>query len=484
MPLQAGTRLGAYEIQSPLGAGGMGEVYRARDTKLDRDVAIKILPEAFAHDPERVARFQREAKTLAALNHPNIGGIYGIEDGPAEAGHYIRALVLELVEGPTLADIIERRARPSGPAGEPGPQGPGLPLDEALAIARQIADALEAAHEHGIIHRDLKPANIKVREDGTVKVLDFGLAKALGPSDAGHDGPEGAGDRGVRLQPELTRSPTLSFAATQAGVILGTAAYMAPEQARGKPTDKRADIWAFGCVLYEMLTGRRAFEGQDTAETLAFVMAREPDWSAVPGDVPPAIRTVLRRCLEKNQKKRLADIAAALVLIEESSNLAAPAHDPVLEQQRQIHQQQLDAAVLAARHEAATTGRRRAVLTTTAAVVISSALVAGAMWWATRAAPPRVVRSEITTAGATAMAIQGGDRDLAITPDGSRVIYRGNNQLVVRALDQLEPDVLTGLGAPRGVFVSPDGQWIGFFDTSFLLRKVAMTGGPPVTIGK
>ena len=252
MGLTAGTRLGPYDILAAIGAGGMGEVYRARDRKLDRDVAIKILPEALAADPERIARFEREAKTLAALNHPNIAHIYGVEESDG-----VRALVMELVEGPTLADRIAR--------------GP-IPLDEALPIAKQIAEALEAAHELGVIHRDLKPANVKVRDDGTVKVLDFGLAKALDPTSS--------------IPAGLTQSPTLSLAATQAGIILGTAAYMAPEQARGKVADRRADIWAFGVVLFEMLTRRNPFDSDDLSGTLASVLKTDPDWRALPPSTP------------------------------------------------------------------------------------------------------------------------------------------------------------------------------------------------------
>ena len=244
MPLTIGSRLGSYDVTAKIGEGGMGEVYRARDMQLDRDVALKVLPQAFTDDPDRLARFEREAKVLASLNHTNIGHIYGLEEAEGQ-----KALVLELVEGPTLADRIK--------------QGP-IPIDEALPIAKQIAEALEAAHEQGIIHRDLKPANIKVREDGTVKVLDFGLAKALDTT------PEG----------DPSQSPTLTAAATQMGVIMGTAAYMSPEQARGKVVDKRADIWAFGAVLYEMLTGTRLFGGQNATETLAQIIEREPN---IPG---------------------------------------------------------------------------------------------------------------------------------------------------------------------------------------------------------
>src|SRR5512138_1224689 len=303
MSLSVGSRLGPYEILSALGAGGIGEVYRARDTKLDREVAIKVLPELFVSDPERVARFQREAKTLASLNHPHIGGIYGFEDTDGE-----RAIVLELVDGPTLADRIA--------------QGP-IPLDEALPIARQIAEALEAAHEQGIIHRDLKPANIKVRDDGTVKVLDFGLAKIVGPPEGGPYVP----DVGVGFsRPTASMSPTITTPAmTQIGVILGTAAYMAPEQARGKPVDKRSDIWAFGCVLFEMLTGTRVFDGEDTTDTIAAVVRAEPKWDALPSDVPQSIRLLLKRCLEKDRKKRIGDISTALFIMNESTLVSAPA---------------------------------------------------------------------------------------------------------------------------------------------------------------
>ena len=283
MPLEPGTTLGPYSVTAKIGEGGMGEVYRARDTTLDRDVAIKVLPDVFASDPERLARFEREAKVLASLNHPNIGAIYGLE----KSGD-TRALVLELVEGPTLADRIK--------------QGP-IPLDEALPIATQIAEALEAAHEKGVIHRDLKPANIKVRDDGTVKVLDFGLAKAFQPD---------ASD------PNLSQSPTISLtaAATQMGMVLGTAAYMSPEQARGKPVDKRADIWAFGCVLYEMLTGQRAFHGEDVSLTLASVMKSDLNVTRLPHDVPATVRTVLRQCLEKDPTQRIRDIGDVRLAME------------------------------------------------------------------------------------------------------------------------------------------------------------------------
>ena len=269
----------------------MGEVYRARDTKLNRDVAIKVLLPAVANDPDRLARFGREAQVLASLNHPNIAGIYGLEDGVG-----VRALVMELVEGPTLADQIAR--------------GP-IPLDEALPIARQIAEALEAAHDHGIIHRDLKPANIKVRADGTVKVLDFGLAKAI-ETGSGLRAP-GAAD--------LANSPTLSIHATEAGLILGTAAYMSPEQAAGKPVDKRSDLWAFGVVLLEMLTGHQVFKGETVSHVIAAVLKDEPDWSGLPNNTPASIHRLLRRCLEKDRKRRLDSASAVRIEIDDASNL-------------------------------------------------------------------------------------------------------------------------------------------------------------------
>src|SRR5258706_10259847 len=277
LALTSGTRLGAYEVTAPIGEGGMGQVYRARDTKLNRDVALKILPDAFARDPDRFARFTREAQTLASLNHSNIGAIYGIEES-----RDVRALVMELVEGEDLSQRIARGA---------------IPLDETLPIARQIADALEAAHEQGIIHRDLKPANIKLRPDGTAKVLDFGLAKAMDP---------------VGSAPNMAQSPTITTPAmTQAGMILGTAAYMSPEQAKGRAADKRSDIWAFGCVLYEMLTGKRAFEGDDVSDTLAAVLRGEPDWGALPADTPTPIGKLLRGCLRKDRRERVPAVAVA-----------------------------------------------------------------------------------------------------------------------------------------------------------------------------
>ena len=429
----------------------MGQVYRARDTKLNRDVAIKVLPDSFASDADRLARFTREAQTLASLNHPNIAQIHGLEESDG-----VRALVMELVEGDDLSQRIARGA---------------IPLDEALPIARQIAEALEAAHEHGIIHRDLKPANIKVREDGVVKVLDFGLAKLAQASGSGLQAPEG-----------LSQSPTITSPAmmTGVGMILGTAAYMSPEQARGKSVDKRADIWAFGCVLYEMLTGQRAFPGEDVTDTLAAVVKLDPKWDAVGGAVPPTVLQLLRACLQKDQKQRVRDIGDVRLALDgafETTAGDAGSHGP----DPAYVQQHTDAALAAVR---LVLGRRVALMG--AVALIAGAVVAGAtVWVATRPVPPRVSRLQITPPNAEALTVLS-TRNVAITPDGARVVYSGvNNTLVVRALDQLDATPVPGLGgAPHGMFVSPDGQWIGFVTTTAqnLLRRVAITGGPPIAV--
>ena len=279
--MESGTKLGHYEISTLLGKGGMGEVWRARDTTLGREVAIKTLPAEFAQDKDRLARFEREAKLLASLNHPNIAAIYGLEEHEDT-----RFLVLELIEGDTLADQIKRGA---------------IPVEESLKLALQTADALKAAHDKGVIHRDLKPLNIKVTDDGNVKVLDFGLAKAF------------AGDE---VEASVSNSPTLSMAATQQGVILGTAAYMSPEQAKGRTVDKRTDIWAFGCVLYEMLTGRQSFGASDVTESLAAVIRAEPKWDTLPVNLQPRLREAMERCLEKQVAKRFQDIGDVKVDIE------------------------------------------------------------------------------------------------------------------------------------------------------------------------
>jgi eukaryotic-like serine/threonine-protein kinase len=441
MSLAPGARLGPYEIIAPLGVGGMGEVYRARDAKLNREVAIKILIAAVASDPDRLARFSREAQVLAALNHPNIAHVYGLEDSAATP-----ALVMELVEGRTLADRIAERA---------------IPAAEALAIARQIADGLETAHDLGIIHRDLKPANIKVREDGTVKILDFGLAKALDPAAS-----SGAG---------ATMSPTLSIHATQAGIILGTAAYMAPEQARGKAVDKRADIWSFGCVLYEMLTGARAFPGEDVTDTIVSVVSRDPDWQALPPEAS-RLAPLIRRCLKKDPKARLRDVGEARLQIDD---ILGGVPD--------------DAAAATATAGTASPLFGRAAFVGNAAALIGGALVAAVATWIVMRppAPTAVVptRFSIVPRAAQPLALQSQDRDVAIAPDGTNIVYRagtGRPQLVVRRIDQLDARPLAGsdrpdLAAPRAPFFSPDGRWVGFFEGTEL-KKVSMDGGASVTL--
>ncbi len=332
MSLQPGSRLGSYEVTALIGQGGMGEVYRARDTKLGRDVALKVLPDVFSDYPERLARFQREARVLASLNHPNIASIYGLEEQDG-----VRALVLELVEGPTLAERIAQGA---------------IPIDEALPIARQMAEALEAAHEAGVIHRDLKPANVKVKADGIVKVLDFGLAKALSPEREG----------------DPSESPTLTAAATQKGVIMGTAAYMSPEQAAGKAVDKRGDIWSFGVVLYEMLTGQRLFTGETVSHVLAKVLDRELDFGALPTSTPAPIRRLLRRCLERKPKRRLGDVAEALSHLEEAAVSSPAETTPPI--------------------PAPTVASHRLPLLRMAAIAVVASLLTGGVMWSLRSSPP------------------------------------------------------------------------------------------------
>jgi hypothetical protein len=429
MAFKAGTRVGAYEIVGLLGAGGMGEVYRARDTRLNRSVAIKALLAAVAGNPDRLARFRREAQLLASLNHVNIAQIHGFEEQDG-----VSALVMELVEGPTLADLIS-----NGP----------LPLPDALAIARQIAEALEAAHERGVIHRDLKPANIKVRTDGVVKVLDFGLAKALDPEAA--------------ATANATISPTLSLHATQAGVILGTAAYMSPEQARGRVLDARTDIWSFGCVLFEALAGRRAFDAPDITDTLVAVLSKDPDWALLPASAG-AVRPLLMRCLRKDPKQRLQAIGDARIHVEEL--LAAPPAD-------------------GARADVPAPGaRRRMAMALGAGAAAGAALAALATWIALRPAPPAPVtptRVEIAVPAAQPLAIHGSDRDIAISPDGQQIAYRSLTHLVVRSLVRLETRAIDAVPSLRQPFFSPDGQWIGFFDGSGL-KKVAVAGGKVITV--
>jgi serine/threonine protein kinase/Tol biopolymer transport system component len=429
MALTAGIQLGPYEVLSLLGVGGMGEVYRAHDSKLNRDVALKVLPSEFASNPERMGRFKREAQLLASLNHPNIAAIYGMEEC---AG--VRALVMELAEGPTLGDRIGRDQSP-------------IPLEEALPIARQIAEALEAAHEKGIVHRDLKPANVKVTPEGTVKVLDFGLAKAL----------EGDGEAAAA---DGADSPTLSLAATQAGVLLGTAAYMAPEQARGGAVDKRCDIWSFGMVLFEMLAGKRAFAGETISDTLAAVLRGEIDWSLLPRDTPSSIRTLLRRCLTKDRKQRLRDIGEARIAIAEY--LDHPAGTPDLE-----------TVAVTARH------RLRETLAWGVAIVcLLAALVVAVVHFRETPAEVPEMRFEVNTPPTSS------PTSFAISPDGRRLVFvalaEGQARLWLRPLDQVTAQPLAGTEGATSPFWSPDSRSIGFFAGSKLKRMDIAAGAPQV----
>jgi Tol biopolymer transport system component len=431
MALASGTRLGSYEVLAQIGAGGMGEVYQAHDTKLGRDVAIKVLPEAFAHDPERLSRFQREAKMLAALNHPNIATIYGLEQSGGTS-----YLVMELVSGETLQDRVKRDG--------------AVPLEEALAIAKQIAEALEGAHEKGIIHRDLKPANVKVTPEGKVKVLDFGLAKAFAGDAANED---------------IGNSPTLSHAATMQGVILGTAAYMSPEQARGKAVDKRTDIWAFGCVLYELMTGHRIFAGEDVSETLAFVLTKEPEWSRLPSATPPAIRTLIQRCLRKDRRQRVPDAAAIRIEIDDALSGTAIA-EPVALQGKSRERVAWAAAVVF-------------VLTTIAST-------AGFVLRAPKLAQPLQAVRLSAEVGADASLYTNYGPAAILSPDGTRLalVATASDQkqrIYVRSLDQLQATALSGTEDARDPFFSPDGQWIGFFADE-KLKKISVQGGAAVTL--
>ncbi len=430
MALTVGSRLGHYNVTALIGEGGMGQVYRATDTQLGRDVALKILPDAFAADPDRLARFQREAQVLASLNHPNIAQIHGIEKSDDT-----QALVLELVEGPTLADRIAK--------------GP-IPLDEALPIAKQIAEALEAAHEAGVIHRDLKPANIKVRDDGTVKVLDFGLAKALDTT------PEG----------DPNQSPTLTAAATQMGVIMGTAAYMSPEQASGSTVDRRADVWSFAVVLYEMLTGKRLFEGETASHVLASVLKTEPDWTALPTDTPAVLWRLLRRCLAKDRRQRLQHIGDARLEVTDA---------------------QTGADMIDGRD--ATTTRLQTWQRPILAIAVLGLMVLTGLgvWSATRPADPPLepVRRFALDIGPTTPIPAAGMRVMpAWSPDGTRLVYAANlagtTQLYVRDLADLEARPVAGTENVQQFFFSPEGDWIAFSAEEF--KKVSMRGGRPLTL--
>ncbi|MCM2257961.1 MAG: serine/threonine-protein kinase [Vicinamibacteria bacterium] len=433
MSLPSGTRLGPYEIVAAIGAGGMGEVLRARDTKLGREVAIKVLPAAFAQDAERVARFRREAQILAALNHPNIAAIHGLEEGEG-----VLALAMELVEGEDLAARLKRGA---------------IPVDESVAIAKQIAEALEEAHEKGIVHRDLKPANVKVTADGKVKVLDFGLAKAY----------MGADPMAQSGSHDLSQSPTLAGAGTMAGMILGTAAYMSPEQARGKAVDKRADIWAFGVVLFEMLTGRRLFEGETVSDTLAAVLTREPDWAALPAATPLALGRLLERCLQRDPKKRLRDIGeAALVLADPggwATASAAPAQ-PVLARRERVAWALAAAATVAALAFAFSGSEQGA------------AVAAGPLYLEIPGDPS-----------------QSAPRSPAISWDGLQVAFVGQAagsarpSIFVRSLLAAKARALAGTeGASGAMAFSPDGRWLVFFVDFRALKKIPVEGGPVTTL--
>ena len=419
-----GQTIAHYTITEKIGQGGMGEVYRATDTKLKRDVALKILPESFAADPQRMGRFQREAEVLASLNHPNIAGIHGLErDGS------IHAIAMELVEGETLAARIKKGA---------------IPLEEALNIALQIAEALEAAHEKGIIHRDLKPANVIVTPEGTAKVLDFGLAKAMAP--------EPASDA------DLSQSPTLTLAATQAGIILGTASYMSPEQARGKPVDKRADIWSFGCVVYEALTGKRVFEGKGISDVLAYVLTQEPDWTALPATTPIPIRRLVRRCLAKDPKHRLRDIGDALLELED------PEESDVVEGVR----------------SKPAFGRYEWFLVAASVLSVLVAILFTFLYM--RQAPPELEIAKFQLLPPDGLEFAA----TALSPDGRNLAFTavepaGKTQLWVRPLDSLAARLLPDTEGASYPFWSPDGNYIGFF-AGDKLRKIDVSGGPAQTI--
>jgi eukaryotic-like serine/threonine-protein kinase len=424
-----GTKLQHYEITSQLGKGGMGEVWRARDTKLGRDVAIKTLPPEFARDSDRVVRLEREAKLLASVNHPNVAAIYGLEESSGT-----RFLVLELIDGETLGERLQRSA---------------LSMPESLTFAHQIAQALEAAHEKGVIHRDLKPGNIKITPEGKVKVLDFGLAKAL-------DGPSRPGSESI------THSPTLSIAATQEGIILGTAGYMSPEQARGEATDKRADIWAFGCVLFEMLTRRRTFEGRTVSDVLAGVLRADPEWSSLPHDLHPRIRLLLERCLEKEPKDRYRDIADARVDIEKAL-AEKPASRPV-------------AAPAASTRQ----------LTRWIMAVVVAALLAGVAVWYLKPAPdvPTMVNRFDYDLPEGQQFRNTGRQVLAISPDGKSFLYNTTAGVFLRSMDSFDARLIPGTEASlNGPAFSPDGEWIVYWSPSDTkLKKITVTGGTAITL--
>ena len=420
-----GTTISHYKVLEKIGQGGMGTVYRAQDTTLDREVAIKVLPEQFTQDPQRLARFEREAKLLASLNHPNIAAIHSFEH--ADKIHF---LVLELVEGETLSEKVAK--------------GP-LPVEEAFEACRQIADGLEAAHEKGVIHRDLKPANVKVTPEGQVKILDFGLAKAF--------------EAEVPVT-DISQSPTLTEEMTRAGVILGTAAYMSPEQARGKPVDKRADIFAFGSVLFELLTGKRAFEGETVTDTIASILKGEPEWDLLPPSIPSTIRFLITRCLQKDPGKRLQHIDGARILIEEALSGATAA------------------AAIGLGEAMQPALWKRAIPWSLAGLIAIIAVVA--IWILTRPTPAPLSRFVITLPP-TADLDGGVDNQLAISPDGRRIVYEATDQFYVRAIDEFVATPLAGTESAGQPFFSPDGDSVAFF-TPDALEKVLLVGGTPIAI--
>jgi eukaryotic-like serine/threonine-protein kinase len=439
MALSSGLRVGAYEVVRPIGAGGMGEVYLAHDTRLNRDVAIKVLPPQFTLDPDRLSRFTREAQLLASLNHPNIAAIYGLEESSLGDAGTLQALVLELVDGPTLAERIMRAA---------------VPLDEALAIATQIADALQAAHEQGIVHRDLKPANIKLRADGRVKVLDFGLAKLTGPSE--RSSISSIADPGAVHSP--TYLPTISPAVTAFGVILGTAAYMSPEQARGRAADKRSDIWAFGCVLFEMLTGKRPFRADDVSGTVAAILERQPAWEQLPAATPTPILRLLRRCLEKNPGRRLHDIADARLEIDEA--LASPV-------------------------EESSQGRAGSSIPIGIAIASTAVITAALVWILKPSAPPPAAMPAARFVVAPSEPLAENDGVLVMSRDGRRIAYAagppGRQRLFVREMEQFESRPLPETEGVVSAAFAPDGQSIAFI-AERRLRTVSLAGGTPLTL--
>ena len=451
MPLPAGARIGPYEVIGVIGAGGMGEVYRARDGKLQRDVALKILPDAFAADPDRLARFEREARTLASLNHPHIAQIHGFEQSDGTS-----ALVMELVDGEDLAERLGRGA---------------IPFDEALPLAQQIAEGLEAAHDQGIVHRDLKPANVKVRPDGTVKILDFGLAKLTAAGSTDHASRASA----------LSLSPTITSPAglTAAGMLLGTAAYMSPEQVKGREADRRSDVWAFGCVLYEMLTARRAFDGEDVSDTLAIVLRGDPDWSSLSATLPPSIATLIRRCLERDPRRRIASMSTVRYLLSEPSAIAVPADARPASPDPTAMQAAIDAAVT----------RTRSRLTRTRVLPLAAALAAATIVAGTalrnRTPIERPVTRFSVNLGANATAANSRTL-LAISDDGSQMAYVSEGRLFHRRFSDVEPRLLIGAGNRDPVnspVFAPDGRAVAFYaPAAGEVRRMAVNGGGAVTV--